>query len=358
MAIRIPTSDQSKIFLGSQEIGAVYVGANKVWPDAPLIDPNAFIMRISVTAGQTVTIPFFNTKGYNGTINWKDGSTSTITSYNDSRRTHTYATAGDYDIEFSGTFKGFYFNNSGDKVIVKRIIQWGNIGMTFTNYAFMGCSNLSDLGDFENYSSVTSIGVNCFSRCTSLTSVTIPSSVTSIGFSCFYNCTSLTSVTIPSSVTSIGDSCFSRCTSLTSVTIPSSVTSIGVSCFYNCTSLTSVTIPSSVTSIGVNCFSSCTSLTSVTIPSSVTSLDNSCFYNCTSLTSVTIPSSVTSLGDYCFYNCTHMLSYYVNPTTPPTSGSSALYGAPGWKIYVPSASVAAYKAAAGWSTYASRIVAQ
>ena len=36
------------------------------------------------------------------------------------------------------------------------------------------------------------------------------------------------------SVTSLGEECFSRCSSLTSINIPSSVTSLGESCFYNC----------------------------------------------------------------------------------------------------------------------------
>ena len=44
--------------------------------------------------------------------------------------------------------------------------------------------------------SVTSIGINAFADCTSLTRVTIPSSVTSIGRGAFYGCTSLESVTV------------------------------------------------------------------------------------------------------------------------------------------------------------------
>ena len=104
-------------------------------------------------------------------------------------------------------------------------------------------------------------------------------------------------------VTAFGDKCFSGCSGLTSITIPSSVTSLGDGCFKGCKGLTSITIPSSVTSLGKSCFENCIGLTSITIPSSVTSLGDLCFYNCIGLTSITIPSSVTSLGDDCFYDC-------------------------------------------------------
>ena len=87
--------------------------------------------------------------------------------------------------------------------------------------------------------------------------------VTSLGESCFSYCSGLTSITIPSSVTSLGDDCFSFCSGLTSITIPSSVTSLGASCFRYCSGLTSITIPSSVTSLGENCFDGCSGLETV-----------------------------------------------------------------------------------------------
>ena len=243
--------------------------------------------------------------------------------------------------------------------------------------AFYGCTSLTSITIPD---SVTEIGSDAFSYCSSLTSITIPDSVTSIGSSAFYNCTSLTSVTIPNSVTEIGTYAFSSCSSLTSVTIPDSVVSIRYYAFRGCTSLTSITIPDSVTSIGERAFYNCTSLTIVTIGNGVTSIGSSAFNYCTSLTSITIPDSVTSIGDHAFQNCSSLTSVtigkgvktirnyafsycssltsvYCKPTTPPNRGSDIFDdNASGRKIYVPTASVEAYKTAENWSEYAADIV--
>lgn len=131
-----------------------------------------------------------------------------------------------------------------------------------------------------------------------------------------------------------GGNVFKDCTGLTSVTIPDSVTNIAGSAFYNCSGLTNVTIGNGVTNIGIDAFQRCTGLTNITIPDSVTNIGNSAFENCSSLTSITVKA-----------------------TTPPTLGSSAFSNTNNCPIYVPSASVNAYKTASGWSTYASRIQA-
>ena len=185
-----------------------------------------------------------------------------------------------------------------------------------TNTLIAGCQNTV----IPN--TVTSIGWDAFSYCTSLASITIPNSVTSIGGWAFRDCTSLASVTIGSGVKSIGRAAFAGCTSLTSITIPDNVTSIGDVAFAGCSSLTSVTIPNSVTNIGESAFEGCSSITSITIPNSVTSIGDWAFQTCTSLTSITIPNSVTSIGYSAFYRCTSLTSIAI-----PNSVTSIGYGA-------------------------------
>ena len=173
----------------------------------------------------------------------------------------------------------------------------------------------------------------------------------------YMNCSNLVSITIPEGVTNIGDSAFDACTTLTSVAIPNSVTNIGSGAFSYCRSLTSVTIPNGVSAILTNTFYYCSGLTSVTIPNSVTSIGSGAFDGCNGLTSITIPYSVSNIGTSAFY-CSGLTSVTIEATTPPTLGSTVFnVNTSGRKIYVPSASVDAYKSASGWSVYANDIEA-
>ena len=164
-------------------------------------------------------------------------------------------------------------------------------------------------------------------------------------------------IKLSGNVTTVGQNAFKNCTTLTNISIPNSVTSIDSSAFDGCTGLTSITIPNSVTSIGYEAFYYCTGLTSVSIGSGVTSIGESAFDSCSGLTSITIPNSVTSISRYAFSYCTGLISFTCEATTPPTLGDYVLNNTNNCPIYVPAASVDTYKAASGWSTYASRIQA-
>ena len=156
--------------------------------------------------------------------------------------------------------------------------------------------------------------------------------------------------------TSIGDGAFAACSSLTSVTIPDSVTSIGSWVFQGCSGLISATIGNGVTSIGDGAFND-TSLISVIIPNNVTSISFIAFASCRNLTSVTIGNSVTSIGEEAFIDCSSLTSVTIEATTPPTLEANVFGNTNDCPIYVPAESVDVYKAASGWSEYASRIQA-
>lgn len=105
-------------------------------------------------------------------------------------------------------------------------------------------------------------------------------------------------------------------------------------------------------------FENIDALVSVTIPNSVASIGESAFENCFSLTEVTIPNSVTLIKTNAFYGCSSLTTIYCEATTPPTLEGTYVFddNADGRKIYVPTGSVDAYKAAQYWSEYADAIV--
>ena len=132
-------------------------------------------------------------------------------------------------------------------------------------YAFVGCSNLTEIYVDENNQHFSSdeYGVLFNKNKTVLVQYpignhakeyAIPNGVTNISVYAFQLCSKLENVIISNSVSRIGDFSFSFCSGLTSVKIGNGVTSIDNSAFKGCTNLTSITIPSSVTDIGYRAF--------------------------------------------------------------------------------------------------------
>ena len=220
--------------------------------------------------------------------------------------------------------------------------------------AFSSCSGITSISFSNN---LKKIGNAAFSDCTNLTNVTIPDGVLTIDSSVFSGCSNLLSITIPNTVTSFGNAIFKECSNLVNVTLPSGITSIGEQMFQNCRNLTSITIPNGVTSIHALAFQDCRNLTSITIPNGVTYIGQAAFCRCYKLTSIEIPSSITYIGGTAFQYCDIIESITINATIPPTIAKTTFYSTNNCPIYVPAESVDLYKAASGWSEYASRIQA-
>ena len=125
----------------------------------------AFTILIDTTragsANNTMQLPI---RGTNMTIDWGDGFvqtgvTQTADPISTNWITRVYATSGTYQIRITGGLNGIGFNNTGDRLKLLEIRNWGTIVWTAIAGAFHGCSNMvGTFSDVPNLSSVTSLG--------------------------------------------------------------------------------------------------------------------------------------------------------------------------------------------------------
>lgn len=211
-------------------------------------------------------------------------------------------------------------------------------------------------------SSVTEVGANCFTHCSSLQTISLPSLVT-VGASSFEGCSSLTSLPLPSTVTTIGDGSYSSCTAVTEFTIPSGVTYISDSAFKNITNAEVVNYNATnasfesgsnndvfhdlgsnknnlVFNIGSNVenippyFLYPTSFGShypniqtlnISNSNSIKTIGRYAFYYCTGLTSLNLPSmtilNTSGAMTYAFSHCTNLTSLSFPSLTSTSFGS-------------------------------------
>ena len=267
-----------------------------------------------------------------------------------------------YDWENMNITTDYYCLDCGDNGI--KLCGTTSVDTTFS----INCNSSSTLtsGETSQYSNmtyaeigscVTKIGGLAFRNKYGLYGVSLPNTITEIGYGAFAGSNALFDCVLPDSVTTIEGHAFSGCTSLNNIVIWNNVSSIGASAFYDCDSLISINIPSGLTSISDFCFYSCGALSEIKIPSGITYIGESAFRGCFGLVSVEIPSGVTLINWSAFNDCSGLTGITIKATTPPTLGTMAFNNTNNCPIYVPSASVNAYKTASGWSDYASRITA-
>jgi len=70
-----------------------------------------------------------------------------------------WASAGTYWVRITGDFPRIFFNNSGDRLKLLEVSNWGNIVWSSMQNAFFGCGNFNiTANDAPNLSNVTSMG--------------------------------------------------------------------------------------------------------------------------------------------------------------------------------------------------------
>jgi hypothetical protein len=269
------------------------------------------------------------------------------------------------------TILSYAFRNCYSLISIVLPIGITNIG----TYAFTGCYSLES-AVLPN--TITSIASQAFNSCSSLKHILLPTGLTIIESNVFQACYSLIEIVIPTGVTSIGNYAFDSCTILKTIVIPITVITIGTNAFGYCYALSSIVIPAGVTAIGNTAFAQCYALSSIvipngcivgtdlleqcyniktiTIPEGNTIIGNDFAIDSKSLKTVYLPSTIVTIADDAFSNCQQLNTLELLATTPPTlhAGAFDVYSKI-LKIYVPDASVDAYKIATNWITLANYI---
>ena len=224
--------------------------------------------------------------------------------------------------------------------------------------------NTVKISKVSNLGKITTINPNIGDKSV-LREITLPNTIKTIGDQTFRNCSALETITIESGASgiSVGNLAF--------YDLPSSVNfnfdlgafvSLGKAAFGGISTWRDVTF-ANLTTIGARAFMG-SSITAITLPSvktmAATSDYEGIFSSCQNLTLVDIGENCTSIGDCSFGRFVgargNNITVIVRATTPPSLegpliNTSWVYATVG-RLYVPDASVNAYKAATNWSQYA------
>jgi len=108
---------------------------------------------------------------YDFTVYWGDGESSIVTAYNDPDAAHTYSSSGTYTVLIEGTIRGFCFNNTGDRLKLLEIEDWGPFAFGNAGSYFRGAENLRITATDSPDLTGATIMVAAFQNCSSLTTV-------------------------------------------------------------------------------------------------------------------------------------------------------------------------------------------
>ena len=268
-----------------------------------------------------------------------------------------------------------------------------------------GIFNGSQIETISSLGKITTAGGSIAADCAQLHTVVLPDTMVTLPASAFKNCTSLVNLTLPKELTSFGTSAFEGCSALTRVNLPQSITTIGIDVFRYCTSLAEINLDKvntiseraflgcsslvdcgdlsslqiignqglrdaklvkeilslpNLTSIGTQAFHS-SSFTRIENLGSITSIalgnnNNRTLGTWDTIKSIVFPSTITSIGGGDWYAENKMEYMICHAETPPTVGDAAFLGNSNkCPIYVPDASVTAYREASTWIDNTDRI---
>ena len=151
----------SDVFIEVQEGGIVSKDFVTVW-------------SVGVMGDKQIKLPLLETGIKNFAVDWGDGSTDTISSWDDPAATHSYADYGTYEVRISGELSGWGFpdpSGSDDAKRLSEITQWGCFRFADGQDHFRNCTYLKiSAQDLPDLSGATSFS-HSFHHCEAMTSI-------------------------------------------------------------------------------------------------------------------------------------------------------------------------------------------
>jgi len=120
-----------------------------------------------------IKLPLESTGTYNFIVDWGDGTTSNITTWNQAQVTHTYSAIGTYTVKIDGLILGWRFGQTNtDALKIMTVTKWGSLRFGNNGGAFQGCQNvtMSGITDIPNLTGITRLS-NSFSFCNSISTI-------------------------------------------------------------------------------------------------------------------------------------------------------------------------------------------
>jgi surface protein len=126
------------------------------------------------SASNQISLPLVTSGTYNFVVDWGDGNTDTITTWNQAETLHTYASSGTYVVTIQGVIEGWSFGYAvmEDCLKILSVSDWGSLVLDNTSFQFGGCENLdlsSTIGVLDLSASTDLSGI--FNQCLSLTTI-------------------------------------------------------------------------------------------------------------------------------------------------------------------------------------------
>lgn len=310
------------------DVGAIYTSTHTY-----------LYLTVNEASGRALTLYLTKSAASNTTIYWGDGTSVTS------------STLG---------MVSFYKNYSANGSYVIRIesVDNFNLGGNSSSYTvFVGFMNstltkviLGSKAFLSNYA---------FFRARELRFFSFGQNITNIPTNCFDSSSKLFHVNLPASCTTINSSGFRVCSAIEQISLPETLTTIQLQAFYYCISLKSIILPSGVTTIQTYLLKQ-NVLQKAEFQGPLTSIGAYAFQTSINLKSLEFPSTVNYIYDQAFLAMYNIEEFVFNSVTPPTLAATTVFNINseyqyGVKIYVPDASVNAYKTATNWVTFANHI---